>query len=219
MGLRGAPRRGGPAEAEIGAYRAVLRFDDDDPVIEVGRNGRALKSVPAAVRSDAAYRELREHQERLREQARRMRSGLVERLVATAGTLSAEELARLLSLPAGAAMLSRLVWRDAAGAVGLLGEVDAAGGVSAVHPVELLAAGSLAGWQGRVVRERLRQPVRQVFREVYLPTAAEHAGQESRRFAGRTVDGRVAGGCSPGGAGALTASTPTTRRPVRSAGA
>ncbi|MGW3405162.1 DUF4132 domain-containing protein [Streptomyces zhihengii] len=181
-----------PAEAEIGAYRAVLRFDDDDPVIEVGRNGRALKSVPAAVRSDAAYRELREHQERLREQARRMRSDLVERLVATAGTLSAEELARLLSLPAGAAMLRRLVWRDAAGAVGLLGEVDTAGGVSAVHPVELLAAGSLAGWQGRVVRERLRQPVRQVFREVYLPTAAEHAGEESRRFAGRTVDGGVA---------------------------
>ncbi|QNP61647.1 DUF4132 domain-containing protein [Streptomyces genisteinicus] len=183
-----------PTEAGTGPYRTVLRFGDDGPLIETARNGRVLKSVPAAVRADPAYRELREQQERLREQARRMRSGLVERLVATAGTLPPQELGRLLSLPAGAAMLRRLVWRDGHGSIGLLDDVDTTGPVSAVHPVELLGRRSLADWQGRIVAGRVRQPVKQVFREVYVLTAAEReAGDVSRRFAGQVVDGRTAG--------------------------
>jgi hypothetical protein len=118
----------------------------------------------------------------------------VERLVATAGTLAPDELGRLLSLPAGAAMLPALLWRDQAGVIDLLDKVDTAAPVSAVHPVELYERRVLADWQAEIVRRRLRQPVKQAFRELYVLTPAEReAGDVSRRFAGQTVDGRVAG--------------------------
>ncbi|WP_327151206.1 DUF4132 domain-containing protein [Nocardia sp. NBC_01329] len=183
-----------PAEAEVGEYRIALRFDGADPVLTVSRAGKALGSVPAAVRADPGYRGLREHQQRLRDQARRMRTGLVERLVATTGTLAPDELARLLSLPAGAAMLPALLWRDRAGVIDLLDRVDTTGPVTAVHPVELHERRVLADWQAEIVRSRLQQPVKQAFRELYVLTPAEReAGEVSRRFAGQTVDGRVAG--------------------------
>ncbi|SDZ45300.1 protein of unknown function [Saccharopolyspora shandongensis] len=183
-----------PMEAEVGDYRIALRFDGADPAMTVSRAGKTLKSVPAAVRADPGYQELREHQERLRDQARRMRTGLVERLVATAGTLAPDELARLLSLPAGAAMLPALLWRDQAGVIDLLDQVDITGPVTAVHPVELHERGVLADWQAEIVRRRLRQPVKQAFRELYVLTPAEReAGDVSRRFAGQTVNGKVAG--------------------------
>ncbi|MEV4256560.1 DUF4132 domain-containing protein [Spirillospora sp. NPDC049652] len=185
---------GTPTEAEIGDYRVVLRFDGADPALTVSRAGRSLKSVPAAVRSDTGYQELRDHQKRLHDQARRMRTGLIERLVSTAATLPPDELSRLLSLPAGAAMLPALLWRDQAGTIGLLDQVDSTGPVTAVHPVELHERGLLAEWQAEIVRRRIQQPVKQVFRELYVLTPAERAPVDvSRRFAGQTVDGKVAG--------------------------
>ncbi|MEV6303140.1 DUF4132 domain-containing protein [Actinoplanes sp. NPDC051861] len=181
-----------PAEATAGDYRIALRLDGAEPVLTVSRAGRDLRTPPAAVRADPAYEMMREHQEQLRDQARRMRTGLIERLVATGATLRPDELARLRSLPAGAAMLPALLWRDGSGRVGLLDEVS--GPVTAVHPVELLHSQSLAAWQAEIVRRRLRQPVKQAFREVYVLTPAEReAGDVSQRFAGHTVDGKVAG--------------------------
>ncbi|MFB9336382.1 DUF4132 domain-containing protein [Actinoplanes octamycinicus] len=229
-----------PTAARAGDYRLELRFDGADPVLAVSRSGKELRSVPAAVRAEPSYQELRAHQERLRDQARRMRTGLLERLVATGGTLQPEELGRLRSLPAGAAMLPGLLWRDRSGTIGLLDQLDPTGPITAVHPVELLAptAGAappppgrqlpntpqshtgwaptasppaptlrphddrrsgdvdrgLAWWQAEVVRRRLRQPVKQLFREVYVLTPAERESVDlSYRFAGHVVAGKVAG--------------------------
>ncbi|MFI1995177.1 DUF4132 domain-containing protein [Actinoplanes sp. NPDC020271] len=183
-----------PTSVQTGDYGIALHFAGADPVLTVSRGGRTLRSVPGAVRADGAYQKLRDHQELLRDQARRMRTGLVESLVATSGTLQPGELARLLTLPAAAAMLPALLWRDGRGTIGLLDEVDATGPVTAVHPVELLDRQLLAHWQREVVRRRLRQPVKQAFREVYVPTPAEREAVDvSHRFDGQTVNGRVAG--------------------------
>ncbi|WP_433788434.1 DUF4132 domain-containing protein [Actinoplanes sp. CA-252034] len=184
---------GTPTAADAGDYRIELLFDGAEPMLAVSRAGRALKSVPATVRAHPSYRELRDHQERLREQARRMRTGLIERLVASGATLTPDELTRLRSLPAGAAMLPGLIWRDHTGAVGLLDDIDTSGPVTAVHPFDLLTAGTLARWQEEVVRRRLRQPVKQAFRELYVVTPAERETVDvSQRFAGQSVTGRVA---------------------------
>jgi hypothetical protein len=183
-----------PPEAHVGDYRVALRMEGTEPVIAVSKAGKPLKSVPAAVRSHPSYAELREHQERLRDQARRLRAGLIERLVATGGTLTPDELAGLRGLPSGAALLSALVWQDQAGTIGLLGRLDLDGPVTAVHPVLLHERQALAHWQAQIVRQRLRQPVKQVFRELYLLTQAERdALDTSRRFAGHFVNGKVAG--------------------------
>jgi hypothetical protein len=117
-----------------------------------------------------------------------------------------DELDRWLSLPAGSAMLPALIWRstlddvtgllDPAGPalVGLDGvRTPVAGPIAAAHPWQLYQAGCLAAWQAEVVHRRLRQPVRQAFRELYVLTAAElTAGTTSARFAGHLVNGKVA---------------------------
>ena len=180
-------------EAHVGDYSVALRMEGAEPVIAVTRAGKPLKSVPAAVRSHPSYAELREQQERLRDQARRLRTGLIERLVATEGELAPGELAGLRGLPSGTALLSALVWQDQAGTIGLLDEVDLGGPLTAVHPHVLYEREALAHWQAEIVRRRVRQPVKQVFRELYLVTQAElDAVHTSRRFAGHTVTGKVA---------------------------
>ncbi|MFC7761856.1 DUF4132 domain-containing protein [Catellatospora bangladeshensis] len=183
-----------PAPAwQLGDYTVAVVLDGPDPVITVTSAGKPLKTVPKQVRSDARYTASREHQDLLRDQARRMRAGTMERLVAGGGALAPADLARLRRLPAGAAMAAGLLWQDASGGIGFLGDVDAGGPVTAVHPYHLFQAGELARWQAEVVRRRLRQPVRQAFRELYLLTPPEReAGDASARFAGHVVSGRVA---------------------------
>lgn len=183
-----------PGDWHLGDYTVALRLSGAEPLITVSKAGKQLKSVPAAVRADPLYIEIREHRERLQDQARRMRTGLIERLVATGGTLAPDELARLRSLPAGAVMLPALIWQDQAGMIGLLDEVDLDGPVTVVHPMLMYERGLLARWQAKVVQHRIRQPVKQAFRELYRLTSAERdAVDVSRRFAGHTVDGKVSG--------------------------
>ncbi|MEV0807245.1 DUF4132 domain-containing protein [Micromonospora sp. NPDC050200] len=182
-----------PGDWHVGDYTVGVRLCDADPVVAVSKAGRMLKSVPAAVRNDPRYPHTREHQERLRDQARRMRTGMIERLVAAGGTLTPDELLRLRRLPSGQAMLPALIWQDRSGTVGLLDQIDLDGPVTAAHPHLLYERRLLAHWQAEIVRRRIRQPVKQAFRELYLLTPAERdAVDVSRRFAGHTVDGKVA---------------------------
>ena len=75
----------------------------------------------------------------------------------------------------------------------MLGQLDLTGPVTAVHPFLLYERQLLARWQAETVRQRIKQPVKQVFRELYLLTSAERdAVDTSRRFAGHVVNGKVA---------------------------
>ncbi|WP_432973215.1 DUF4132 domain-containing protein [Dactylosporangium sp. CA-233914] len=183
-----------PAVLHHGDYTATVHADGTDAAIEVDRAGKRLRSVPQEIRKHPGYPALREHQDRLRDQARRMRTGLLERLVATAGTVTPDELERLRRLPAGAAMLPSLLWLDAAGTIGLLSDVDTGHPLTAVHPWHLYERGTLSHWQSQIVASRVKQPVRQAFRELYLLTPAERETRDhSTRFANHRVNGKVAG--------------------------
>ncbi|SEF89574.1 protein of unknown function [Actinacidiphila yanglinensis] len=207
---------GTPQQWTLGAYALALDLSDPAVPLSVERAGKRLASVPEQVRQDAAYAGIRTVQERLREQVRRLRSGLIEPLVADGDLLDADAFDRLLALPAARSLLSALVLRTAGGDLGLLdltGPVPALAGldgtrvplgpaadeggertrVGAAHPLDLVARGVLAAWQREIVARRIRQPVKQVFREWYRLTGAEReSGTWSARFAGRTVDGPVA---------------------------
>jgi hypothetical protein len=101
-------------------------------------------------------------------------------------------------LPALAHILSRLVFRDAHGTFGLYDRerhgFSGPDGASAklegelflAHPVDLEKAGVLTDWQREVVRRRIVQPFKQVFRETY--TDSPHV-----RLAGQPLSARAAG--------------------------
>lgn len=174
----------------VGAYTAAVGFQDAEAAIVAVKGGRALRSVPKAVRDDPGYAALRERQELMRGEAARL-CGRLRRLVATGEPLPAAELARLRATTAGAGLLPLLVWQDVHGRFGLLGDVDTAGPVVAAHPAALAAAGLLGHWQAEAARLRLCQPVPQLFREWYAPTPEESLGQATR-FTGRVIGGGAA---------------------------
>jgi hypothetical protein len=196
-----------PAQGwDAGEYRLSLAVEGMEASIVVSRGGKRLKTVPRAVRSSPAYGEARELQERVRRQARRLRFGLLEPLVAEGRPIAAADVAALLRLPSGPEMVPALVWRTAGGVTGFLDTGDGGEGLllrgldgeavpvdgelHAVHPWDLFAAGTLGAWQRTVVGRRIVQPVRQVFRELYVLTPAEvESGTSSARFAGHRVSG------------------------------
>ncbi len=196
-----------PAETDevtIGPYRVALVVADEGVTLTAYHGEHPLKFVPPAVRKDPAYTALQERATALKAQGARFRATF-ERMMTEEAPLAPADLPRLAALPLARRLLPRLLFRlapdqfgwydpDADRFVGLGGTaLPAPAEVCIAHPYHLYHAGGLASWQREVVRLRLTQPFKQVFRELYLLTPAEEAtGTCSRRFAGHTLDPRVA---------------------------
>ncbi|MDQ2903986.1 MAG: DUF4132 domain-containing protein [Chloroflexota bacterium] len=189
-----------------GDYTLELHITGLEVSLLIQRDGHRLKSVPPAVRKDPAYSEAQTVVKMLRAQVSRLRSELLETLIASGEALSLEHLKMLAHLTTGRALLERLILRTADGHIGLfeagafavrhldgsLHPVTSA--VQIAHPYTLFEAGILAAWQREIVRLRVVQPIKQAFRELYLLTPAEETTcTYSLRFAGRSIEGRVAG--------------------------
>jgi hypothetical protein len=103
--------------------------------------------------------------------------------------------------PVVAPMLGRLVWVTADGVTlmrgrGTAGDLAAKavdGPLRIAYPGDMVADGTWVAWQERLFKREIRQPFKQVFRELYVLTAAEReSGPESRRFEGHQVQPRQA---------------------------
>ncbi|MBM2769749.1 DUF4132 domain-containing protein [Burkholderia anthina] len=113
---------------------------------------------------------------------------------------------RLVDAPAGAAFSTRMIWqarapdgtprsfmpdsakgnvvlRDAAGNPC---DIDTNGEIRLWHPLRADAAERLA-WQHAIVGRAIRQPVRQAFRECYVPADSDVAASESAMFEGHVL--------------------------------
>jgi hypothetical protein len=115
-------------------------------------------------------------------------------------------LAGLRRHPVVAPMLAALVWVTEDGLTRLLGDGfgvlpgDGHGGrrvpagpLRIAHPVHFVADGTWVAWQERLFKSGQRQPFRQVFRELYVPTEEEiKGGPLSRRYDGHRVQPRQA---------------------------
>jgi hypothetical protein len=176
------------------------------PELQVRRGERMLKSVPKAVAKREAVTAVKERVAQLRDQTRRMRASL-EAAMVRGETFTAPELDELAAHPTLAPMLRSLVLVTASADLGQLTPeghlVDLAGtevaipddGVRVAHPVDLLDAGDWHDWQHHLFTSRTRQPYKQVFRELYVPTAAERNGTaQVDRYAGHQINPRQAMG-------------------------
>jgi len=191
---------------QLGAYELELQLDQQtlEARLEVRRDGTRLKSVPTPLRREPAYAAAREAVAELRRQTARFRDAL-EAIVASGESLGQGDLSDLVRLPVARALLETLVAiDDASGVIGLLRaeplgletldgqRVPLTGPLRLAHPYDLFRAGTLAAWQRHLVHRRLRQPFKQVFRELYLLTPAEQTTATfSNRFAGHSVDARI----------------------------
>jgi hypothetical protein len=175
------------------------------PEMTVEKRGKALRSVPAALRKDPRIVDLRDRRRELKRQASRMRRSLEQAMV-RGDLFSRAELRELFSHPLLAPMLRQLVFVEG-GTLGFPAEQGAAlqfhdGHLEALkaqtmlriaHPYDLLATQEWHHWQRECYQAERIQPFKQVFRELYLLTATEKNEETvSRRFAGHQVNPRQA---------------------------
>ncbi|MHB9110681.1 MAG: DUF4132 domain-containing protein [Armatimonadota bacterium] len=184
---------------EEGLYRLRLSLHEGKVRLDVlGPHGSPVR-VPPELRASEAYQEARAAQRETQAQYRLFRQHL-ERYLLEGTPLPVGEFRYLLSNPIFAHLAERLVWRSSEGASFLWAGPDrwetlqgepvelkgAALTLALVHPVALSRDGTLGAWQSLAADRRLVQPIRQLFREVYV--AGEEEGERCRRFAGRLLD-------------------------------
>lgn len=188
----------------VEGYEIALAVEGGAPDLVVRKGGKQLKTVPPAVRKTAEYKSLKGRATALEEQGRRFRATF-EEMMAIGEGIDGTDLRELHGMPMTREILTRLLLRAEDGFCGLLAtggdtisDLDGAvrplaGSFLVAHPWHLLRDGRLSTWQREIVRRRLSQPFKQVFRELYVPTPAElETTTYSNRFAGHTIDPRVA---------------------------
>jgi hypothetical protein len=195
----------GPVVRSIEDVELRLRLTEDGyPELEVGRAGRLLKSIPAALRKDPIVVELRERVTEIRRQASRVK-GALEEAMCRGDSFTGPELRDLLQHPVLAPAIARLVFtsegllgypaeggralRDHTGQLEIIGTTES---LRIAHPHDLLDRGDWPSWQRECFQNERVQPFKQVFRELYPATEAERGGQRTRRYAGHQVNPRQA---------------------------
>ncbi len=170
-----------------------------EAVLTARRAGKKLKTAPPELKKHAGYAALKEGRDDLQRRCRRARAALEDFMVRRVA-FNGAELRDLMQHPLLAPLLSALVLvvngksglpandgkslRGADGGKHPLGPKDS---WLIAHPHDLLPAAHWAGWQSFIVRERIVQPFKQVFRELYVPVAGEDENGVSRRYAGHTL--------------------------------
>ena len=176
-----------------------LRVAEDGKVSLVcAKGGKELKSTPAKLKKNAYVLELKEAETNLKEQYRRARK-MLEEMMEDGTPLLAREIANVMEHnPVIAPLLRVLVFKsDTAfgfyegGALvtpdGTRTEVAADAEVKIAHALDLYESGTWAAYQADLFDKGIRQPFKQVFRELYVKTADERGKETSLRYAGHQI--------------------------------
>ncbi len=165
--------------------------------LDCAKDGKQLKSVPAKLKKHETVVALTDMVKTLTEQYRRTRV-MLERAMEDSTTFTFCELAALSAHPVVYPMLKNLVlvsW-DAVGFLGDNGIVDDTGTIQQLddnaeikiaHPFDLYSKGCWRNYQKYLFENKIVQPFRQVFRELYIKTAEEMEMRHSLRYAGNQI--------------------------------
>ena len=168
--------------------------------LEVTKGDKTLKSIPDKYKKDKQVEALKDSKTYLTKQYSRTRLSL-EQAMLSQTLFTAAELAKILEHPVVKAMLSKLVlfnpetqasgfWQDGKllNAEGTLTPLKAADKLLIAHPSHLFYAVQWDLYQKYLFDKELKQPFKQVFRELYVPTKDElETSNRSERYQGHQV--------------------------------
>ena len=190
----------------VGDWSAVVEVTPDGTVTTSwrGPEGQSPERPPTSLRNEHPG-----EVEAVAELTKRVRAtivderGRIERDVATGGERPFEVWrGRWLDHPIGRVFGRRLLWQfgaagDAVAGLAVGSSIETVDGrpiepspgslVRLWHPVEAVPD-VVDAWRRRIVDDRIVQPVKQVFRETYRPSADGGDAMLDRRFAGRALD-------------------------------
>ena len=179
------------------------------PNIAISKAGKPLKAIPAKLRKDPQIQALANRKQDIIKQASRMRLSLEQAMV-HGDRFSVDELIQLGNHPVLAPMLNQLIlvgdFAEAGSPDRDLGYLEQTGlrhhdgtlraihsqTLRVAHPYDLLQSGEWTLWQQDCFNQSRAQPFKQVFRELYVLTAAEQSATGSRRYEGHQVNPRQA---------------------------
>ena len=190
--------------------KATLVIDDTCLQLVVDEEGKAdiivtkgdktLKSIPDKYKKNKEVEALKDSKTYLTKQYSRTRLSL-EQAMLSQTLFTAAELAKILEHPVVKAMLSKLVlfnpetqasgfWQDGKllSAEGTLTPLKAVDKLLIAHPSHLFYAVQWDLYQKYLFDKELKQPFKQVFRELYVPTKDElETSNRSERYQGHQV--------------------------------
>ena len=191
--------------AAIGDYEVKIEVAPDGKAeLKLTKKGKAIKSVPAALKKDESFNEVKEFTTKLKNQYSRC-AAMFERAMEEEDAYSYGELCELCRNPVTAGILNRLVFVGADPATtagqpfaGTLEELAAADPaikpdtqLLVAHPITLYKLGILPKYQRYFFEKQkesgLKQPFKQVFREFYVKLEEEKDSLDSRMFAGYQI--------------------------------
>ena len=181
---------------DIEGYSCIISLKDDGTNrLQILKDKKLLKSVPAKLKKHPQYLEIAEVSKAWKAQHQRARF-LMEDMMQRRTPLAVDDVRAILSNPVVSPMFKKLVLlQDEQFGLPTVEGLATLDGVKKygksplllAHPVDFNAAGLWAQWQSHLFAEKLVQPFKQVFRELYVPLPEEAELRESRRYSGYQI--------------------------------
>jgi len=187
-----------------GVTVGLIIEDDGKAELVVFRDDKQLKSIPPKIKKDKAVVELANNRKIMREQWSRSRKGLGEAMI-RGDEFFYTEIKNLFEHPVIVKHLEKLVFISSDNTIGFFHDgnlVDAQGEIHELndentlriaHCADLHQYSVWSDFQHYCFKEKLIQPFKQIFRELYVPTPDELQEKSvSRRYAGHQIQPKQA---------------------------
>lgn len=193
-------------EKQVGEWTFQLLIDNQGTAqIQCRKDGRQLKSIPAKAKKNPYVVRLQDMKKQLTEQYRRTRR-MFEQAMEDGSEFTLEEMRQLCENPVVSPIVSKLIFKseDALGIFnglalcdldGLILEDHADAKLIVAHPLHLYCSGCWHSFQKYLFDNKIAQPFRQVFRELYVKTKEELGCFTSLRYAGNQIQPKKAAAC------------------------
>ncbi|MBQ9394758.1 MAG: DUF4132 domain-containing protein [Proteobacteria bacterium] len=176
--------------------------------LECQNHGKLLKSIPSKYGKHETVVKLREINQQLRDQISRTRQ-MFEEFMEKGTELKLDEIQTLMRNRISGSILQNLVFMLGNHSVyygengfenpkGIKFSLTPRAAFRIAHPYDLYQCGDWAFYQKYLFEHQIRQPFKQVFRELYLLTDEEREMHYSYRFAGNQIKPRKTVGCLKG---------------------
>lgn len=193
-------------ERQVGEWTFQLLIDDQGTAeIRCCKDGKQLKSIPAKAKKDPYVVRLQDMKKQLTEQYRRTRR-MFEQAMEDGAEFTLDEMRQLCENPVVSPIVSKLIFKceDALGFFdgdklhdldGLTLEDRADAKLIVAHPIHLFRSKRWHDFQKYLFDNKIAQPFRQVFRELYIKTKEELGCFTSLRYAGNQIQPKKAAAC------------------------
>lgn len=171
--------------------------EDGKSDIKQIKGGKVLNSVPAKLKKHPYIEELKAVHKKLKDQYTRSRI-MLEQAMEDCTRFKESELRKLMQNPVIWPLLKNLIFISN-GQIGFYTDgllitanttcipLSAKDELRIAHPTDLYANGNWNDYQKFLFARAIRQPFKQVFRELYIPTPEEEEAMQSRRYAGNQI--------------------------------